>query len=122
MSTRALYLLLAIVAIIAVSSQVTYTIDVVAEMQGLYPFPPIVVGDPWPSIRGLNDDAKAAGLRAHDRVTAIDGAPVRGQLDVAQRIRSHRPGESLNVAIVRDGTPLEIRVPMPPSTFRPLWY
>src|SRR5262249_22603658 len=122
MRVRALYLLLAMVAAVAISSQVLYTIDVAAEMQGRYPFPPVALGDPWPTIRGVNPQARDAGLRVGERVAAVDGEPVRGLLDFYRRVRSHAPGESLAVTVLRGGEFEETRVPMPRANFRPYGY
>jgi sigma-B regulation protein RsbU (phosphoserine phosphatase) len=122
MPSRVLYVLLALTAIVAVTSQVTFTIDAVADLQGRYPVAPIRLGDPWPAIAGLNNRAKEAGLKLRDRVTAIDGRPIAGLLQAAERVRGHHPGEFLGVTVVRDGVAREIRVPMPPPDFRPDWY
>jgi sigma-B regulation protein RsbU (phosphoserine phosphatase) len=122
MPSRVLFLLLALIAMVAIASQVTFTIDAVDAMQGRYPFAPIALGDPWPTITGLNNQAKEAGLKHGDRVTAVDGRPIAGLLDAAERIRGHRPGESLGITVIRDGVTREIRVPMPPPDSRPDWY
>jgi sigma-B regulation protein RsbU (phosphoserine phosphatase) len=117
MLSRARYLLLALVAAIAITSQVTYSIDVVADLQGQYPFQPIALGNPWPTIVGVTRETKAAGLNVRDRVSAIDGLPVNGLLDFMQRMHSHRAGDSLTVTVMRAGVPRDIHVPI--AGFRP---
>jgi sigma-B regulation protein RsbU (phosphoserine phosphatase) len=122
MSTRLLYLVLAIVAFAAISGQAVYTIDVIADLQGEYPFAPIAVGSPWPTITGVEPYARKAGVKVGDRVAAIDGRPVEGLVDVAARVRAHRAGESLAVRVVRDGVTMDFSAPLPPNLYRPLLY
>lgn len=53
--------------------------------------------------------AGAAGLRAGDRVTAVDGAPVRSWQDLSTRVRA-LPDRPVTVAYERDGAPHTARV------------
>ncbi len=47
--------------------------------------------------------AAAAGLRAGDVVTAINGTPVTSADDLASAVRSHRPGDTVTVHFTRAG-------------------
>lgn len=53
--------------------------------------------------------AAAAGLRAGDRIVAVGGREVTGFSELAQYV-TMRPGETMAVAIERDGSRLEIPV------------
>ncbi len=53
--------------------------------------------------------AEAAGLRAGDRVVAVDGAPMRWWGEVEEAIRD-AGGERLRLALERDGEPLELEI------------
>ena len=46
--------------------------------------------------------AAEAGLRAGDKITAVDGAPVEWFGDIGLEI-SHRPAETLDISVLRDG-------------------
>ncbi|MDP8969548.1 MAG: trypsin-like peptidase domain-containing protein, partial [Actinomycetota bacterium] len=47
--------------------------------------------------------ADRAGLERGDIVTAIDGEPVSGMVELAGRIRSLAPGDRVTLTVVRDG-------------------
>lgn len=47
--------------------------------------------------------ADTAGLLAGDIVTSFGGVPVRDQVDLTAQVRSHVPGESVDMVVVRDG-------------------
>ena len=53
--------------------------------------------------------AARAGLRAGDRIVAIDGEPVRSPADVATHTNAH-PGTALSFRVQRDGTLQDIDV------------
>jgi S1-C subfamily serine protease len=48
--------------------------------------------------------AEQAGLKAGDRITAIDGDPVRSGSELQGRIGTYSPGETVAVTFVRNGT------------------
>jgi putative serine protease PepD len=54
--------------------------------------------------------AEQAGLRAGDVVTAIDGTPVDEQIALIVAIRSHRPGDTVELTVSREGEELTIEV------------
>jgi putative serine protease PepD len=62
------------------------------------------------------DDPKAgtpaavAGLRKGDVVTAVDGKPVTDGIGLIVAIRSHQPGETVDLQVRRDGRKRDIRV------------
>ena len=57
-STSQLLTLLAILFVIAMTARVTYTIDVVRDLNHNYPARPVWIDEPWPTIRALADEAK----------------------------------------------------------------
>ncbi len=54
--------------------------------------------------------ADAAGVRIGDVVMAVDGVRVQGIADLGAQIRTNRPGESVTLEIVRDGSIIEVNV------------
>ena len=54
--------------------------------------------------------AAAAGLRAEDIVVAIDGNEVTTMADLAGRVQQRRPGDDVEVELVRDGEELTLTV------------
>ena len=53
--------------------------------------------------------AALGGLEPGDRIASVDGAPVRGFLELQEMIRAHA-GQPLRLSIVRDGQPRELTV------------
>ena len=62
--------LLLILFIVALLSQVTFTIDVVRTLSGDYPVKPVGLGSPWRSITSLSKPGEAVGLRRSVRSLA----------------------------------------------------
>ena len=56
--------------------------------------------------------ADAAGLRVGDRIVAVDGVRVADGVALIVAIRSHRPGQRIELTLVRDGAQrtLEVRL------------
>ena len=54
--------------------------------------------------------ADAAGLKAHDIITAVDGDGDANPSRVREAIRTHKSGESLSLTILRQGQPQTIAV------------
>ncbi len=57
-----------------------------------------------------NSPAAAAGLRAGDVITGIDGRRVESPRDLATGVAEVTPGRSATLAVLRDGTAMERRV------------
>jgi putative serine protease PepD len=45
-----------------------------------------------------------------DVVISFDGVPVLGWTDLIAQVRAHRPGETIEVLLIRDGEDLTITV------------
>jgi membrane-associated protease RseP (regulator of RpoE activity) len=58
------------------------------------------------SVDGTRTPAAAAGLKAGDRILAIDGAPTPEWSDVATALAA-RPGDEVTITVDRDGTEME---------------
>lgn len=61
--------------------------------------------------------ARDAGLRVGDRIVAIDGDRIDGFQDVPDRVRPY-PGHSIVVSVVREGRPLDVKVPIASTVTR----
>ncbi len=61
--------------------------------------------------------AARAGLQEGDLITAIGGQDVNDPASVGYRVATARPGESVEVAVLRDGRPktLRVRLETPPA-------
>ncbi len=68
-----------------------------------------VVAVPEIALFGKNSAAQAAGLQLGDRITAIDGAAVGDFTEIPERIAPF-PGETLRIAVLRQGRELTIPV------------
>jgi regulator of sigma E protease len=71
-----------------------------------YPPVPAVLGPVVP-----DGPAAHAGLKAGDRIVAIQGVPVKDFRDIVARIGAH-PGESLDITYSRAGAEHTVRVPV----------
>ncbi|SFV33208.1 trypsin-like peptidase domain-containing protein [Thermoflavifilum thermophilum] len=56
-------------------------------------------------IAGVDPDggAAAAGIKAGDVITAINGEPVNSESELIEKIAGFRPGDKINVSFIRDG-------------------
>jgi S1-C subfamily serine protease len=54
--------------------------------------------------------AATAGIEVGDVVISFDGVPVLGWTDLIAQVRAHRPGETIEVLLIRDGEDLTITV------------
>jgi putative serine protease PepD len=52
--------------------------------------------------------AAAAGLQAGDTITAIDGKPVDDSTALVVSVRSHAPGDSVTLSVLRGGQTLDV--------------
>ena len=59
--------------------------------------------------------AAAAGLRANDIVTAIDGTPVTQATEFTSHIRATTPGATISLSVLRDGQPLTLEATLEQS-------
>ncbi|GAA2401215.1 hypothetical protein GCM10010420_30110 [Streptomyces glaucosporus] len=67
---------------------------------------PVVPGGP----------ADRAGIREGDVITEVDGTPVRGGEELIVRIRSHRPGDRLELTVERGGRERTVEVVLGSAT------
>jgi len=54
--------------------------------------------------------AAAAGLRKGDVVTSVNGKPITDGISLIVAIRSHQPGETIDLAVQRDGRRRDVKV------------
>jgi putative serine protease PepD len=54
--------------------------------------------------------ADQAGVKEGDRITSIDSAPVRDEDELTARVRSHQPGDHVQITFVRDGQTQTVQV------------
>jgi S1-C subfamily serine protease len=54
--------------------------------------------------------AAAAGLRVGDVVVAVDGRPIEDMAGLVRWLRPRQPGQVVEMAIERDGTPSIVAV------------
>src|SRR4051812_9562744 len=54
--------------------------------------------------------ADKAGIEEGDRITALDGATVQDQVSLAARVRSHQPGDEVQVTFKRGGNEKTVTV------------
>ncbi len=120
-NNRLPYLALAIVFLVAAASQITYTIDVLRDMAGNYPVRPFAIREPWPTVQSVDESARRAGLQRGDRIVSIDGRAVKGWLDLAEPVRSRRPGDSVVISVLRGGQTAEVRAGILADPARPAW-
>ena len=57
-----------------------------------------------------HSELAAADVHADDRITAVDGQPVRSVLEIQAAIRKHRLGDAVTLQLVRGGEPRELVV------------
>lgn len=57
-----------------------------------------------------NTSAQNAGLQENDVVIAFDGVPILGIGDLQAQVRSHQPGDTVEVLVIRDGVEQTISV------------
>src|SRR5215472_15250377 len=90
------YSWLGMLFVIAISSQATFTVDVIRDLSKDYRLAPVRIGDPWPAISQVYY-GQAAGLRVGDRVATVDGRTLQGWKDLAEIIRGKHAGDSLRI-------------------------
>jgi putative serine protease PepD len=98
--------------------QVTYTADQILRTgEARYPVIGAKVGTAEGSERGAeiseviaDSPAEEAGLETGDVVTAIDGMLVNDQITLIVAIRSHRPGDVVELTVAREGDEMTLEV------------
>jgi sigma-B regulation protein RsbU (phosphoserine phosphatase) len=79
---------------------------------------PFVVASPGASINALEREAKNAGLEKGDQNISIGGRPIRGLGPLAKEIRRHRPGDSIQVTVTRNGAPASATIRLTSDTIQ----
>jgi putative serine protease PepD len=54
--------------------------------------------------------AARAGLRAGDLITGLDGKPISGSIDLVVAIRTHVPGDTVSLTVLRHGHTRKVTV------------
>ncbi len=54
--------------------------------------------------------AAQAGLVSGDIVTSFGGVPVRDQVDLTAQVRSHAPGDTVDMVVIRDGEQVALSI------------
>lgn len=54
--------------------------------------------------------AADAGLQPQDIITAVDGTSLQGESTLAQIIQSHKPGDTLDLTVVRGSQTLQVKI------------
>ncbi|MFW0789100.1 PDZ domain-containing protein [Gordonia sp. CPCC 205333] len=63
------------------------------------------------TIAAVGKDAPASkALKVDDQVVAVSGTPVATTVELQKAIRGHKPGDTLQLAIIRDGKPQTVAV------------
>ncbi len=52
--------------------------------------------------------AERAGLKAGDVITGMAGKPIANLIEMTEALRSHQPGDSVIIAVTRDGAPIQL--------------
>ena len=60
--------------------------------------------------------AESAGIQLDDVVIGFDGVPIVGWFDLIAQVRSHQPGETVDVLVLRDGEEVAISVTLGVNT------
>ena len=59
-----------------------------------------------------NSPAARAGIQPYDVIVAIEGEPIATRDDYVARIYDFRPGDRVRVRLIRDGTSIELTLPI----------
>jgi len=60
--------------------------------------------------------AASAGIETGDVIIALDGVPVLGSADLQAQVRSHQPGETVDILLIRGGEETTIQVTLGVNT------
>ncbi|OWY63205.1 hypothetical protein B7486_54345, partial [cyanobacterium TDX16] len=63
-------------------------------------------------VESVSDESPAAeaGLEVQDRIVSVDDEPVASMADLVTQLRSHAPGDEVDVDYVRDQLPATVEV------------
>lgn len=79
-----------------------------------------VQGTVTPTVASIEAGTPAAGvLRVGDEILSVDGQPVNSPAALVQAVRSHQPGESVQLTIRRDGATKTVTVQTQPAPDNP---
>lgn len=70
----------------------------------------VVAPDPSAGADGqsVTGPALAAGIQPGDVVVAVGGVPVDSSVGLGEAVRTHEPGDTVVVSVLRDGQPLDV--------------
>src|SRR5579872_4996254 len=101
---RRIWILLALLFAVAVSNQVTYTIDAIRDMAGDYPLTPVYLNNRSLAVSDVYYTPKGADVKLRDRIVAVDGRAVESAHEYYSAIRSRNLGDPIRIAFDRGGT------------------
>lgn len=104
------HLALGVLWVVVMVAQSTFTVDVIRSLRYEYPYPPVSIGDPWPTIVSVSPIAKSSGLLAGDRVVSIEGRTPKGFQDLRQALHQKKPGQTLRISVERGGQLVDGRI------------
>jgi sigma-B regulation protein RsbU (phosphoserine phosphatase) len=107
-SQRSNWILPAFLFLVALASQITFTVDVLRDLTGDYPFTPVFVDIRSLQATDIYYAPNGSDIHRNDRVLAVDGRPVESGHDYYQAIRAHRPGDRVRITFDRAGTQLDV--------------
>lgn len=104
-NNRPLYLLLAIVFVVAMAYQICFSVGVTKyrefdKVEALWPFELRPDSDRFASVEKALADA---GLQAGDELLEVEGQPYQGTGQIVRVLAGKRPGDQLNIKVLRGG-------------------
>ncbi len=105
---RLVWGLLLLLFAIALTSHLTFTIDVIRDLTGNYPLAPVYIDAARLTVAEIYYAPKGAGILIGDRIAAVDGDPVDSARGYYQAIRAHRPGEPVRITFEGGGAAHEV--------------
>ncbi|HZS92007.1 MAG TPA: trypsin-like peptidase domain-containing protein [Chloroflexota bacterium] len=61
-------------------------------------------------VQSVSGPAAQAGVQQGDIITAVNGSPISGQDDLLAALAQHKPGDTITLALNRNGTTLTVQV------------
>ncbi|MFM8385285.1 MAG: S1C family serine protease, partial [Planctomycetia bacterium] len=65
-------------------------------------------------VRGTREDPRTGRIELGDVIVAVEGTPVRGQLELGTVLDAFQPGEAVRVEVLRAGARLALPVTLQP--------